>query len=57
MLNQRLWYSYNCVQHVLWSLCTHGFNMLYFNVIYLIECQIKNKYIHLISQVYVMSLQ
>ena len=38
-----LWYFYNCVQHVLWSLCSHGLNMLYFNVIYLIECQIKKK--------------
>jgi len=57
MPNQRLWYFYNCVQHVLWSLCSHGLNMLCSNVIFLIECQMKNKYLYLISQVYVMSLR
>ena len=53
MLNQKFWYFYNCVQHVL---CNHGFNMLCFNVIYLIECQMKNKYLHLISLEYIVLL-
>jgi len=53
----KLWYVYNCVKHVLWSLCSYGFVMLCFNVLYLKECQMQNKYLHWISQVYIMALR
>jgi len=59
-VQSKLWYFYNCVQHVQHEyLCSHGFDMLCFNVtcILLTEFQMQNKHLLLISQVYVMYLR